>query len=194
MAAVTSSQVSKRRPARASERRIYHHGSIRLRYAARLEHHLPARVRQQEQQRVGGAVTAQVVRDGIDPPNLLRQPWLDRLQEGHPVGRATARVGMREGSARGRAESLEDRAFAAPAIVDLLPGAACRRRVRSNQIPARITLGAERAHLVSANNETALGRRGVERLNPPRANSGSTRSPNQVSCRRQRKPSWSRIS
>jgi hypothetical protein len=55
--------------------------------AFRLEHHLPARIRQHEQQPIGGAVAAQVVGNDADPLSLLRQPGVfDRLQEDHPVG------------------------------------------------------------------------------------------------------------
>src|SRR3712207_7518084 len=41
---------------------------------------------QQEEQRVGGAVAAQVVGDGVDAVRLSREPALDLVQEGHPVG------------------------------------------------------------------------------------------------------------
>src|SRR3954470_19573861 len=47
-----------------------------------LEHHLPAWMRQQEQQCVSSAMAAQVVGDGVDPRDLLRQPTLNLLQEG----------------------------------------------------------------------------------------------------------------
>src|SRR3954467_1372709 len=90
----------------------------------RLEHHLPTWVRQHEEQHVGGAMAAEVVGDGVHPLDLLRQPTLDLLEEGHPVGRAPARVGPGEGSASGRTEGAEDIALAAPTVVDLLPGAA----------------------------------------------------------------------
>ena len=68
--------------------------------------------------------------------------------------------------------------------------------VVAEPVSARVALGADGAHLVQADNYAAIGRCGVERLDAPlfSANSGSTRSPNQVSCRRQRRPSRSRIS
>jgi len=116
----------------------------------RLEHHLPARVRQHEEQHVNRAVAAQVVGDGVDPLDPLRQPALDLLQEGHPVADATARVGSREGGAGLGAEGAEDVALAAPAIVDLLPGPARGWRPGPHQVPARVALRAEGAHLVEA--------------------------------------------
>ena len=161
-----------------------------------LEHHLPAQVRQHEQQPVGGTMAAQVVGDGIDPLDLWRQPGFDRVEESYPVPGATARIGMREGGARRGTEGAEDIALAAPAVIDLLSRAACRRRTRPDRFAAQVTLGAERTDLVEADDYATLGWGRVERLNPPlfSANSGSTRSPNQVSCRRQRSPSLSRIS
>src|SRR5215213_6025977 len=143
-----------------------------------------------------GAVRAVVVGDGVDPLGFSRQPVLDLLQEGHPVRGAATRVSPREGGAGRRAEGAEDVALAAPAVVDLLSGAARGWRLWPNQVPARIALGAHGTRLVQADHYAALGRGGAERLDAPlfSANSGSTRSPNQVSCRRQRRPSLSRIS
>src|SRR3954470_1610869 len=115
-----------------------------------LEHHLPAWMGQHEQQHVGGAVAAQVVGDGVDPLDILRQPALDVLQEGHPVGGPTPRVGSCEGGSRRGAESPEDIALAAPAVVDLLPSPACMGWLWSDQVPSRVAFGAERAHLVQA--------------------------------------------
>src|SRR3954468_21820006 len=119
----------------------------------RLEHHLPAWMRQHEQQDVGGAVAAEVIGDGIDPLDLLWQPTLHLFQEGHPVGSATARVGAGEGGACRGTEGTEDVSFAAPSVVDLQPGPACRlRRGRCpHQRLSGIALGAEWPHLVQAN-------------------------------------------
>src|SRR3712207_5323047 len=125
----------------------------------RLEHHLPARVRQHEQEHVGGAMAAQVVGDGVDPLDPSGQPGFDLLQEGHPVGGATARVGPGEGGAGRRAEGAEDVALAAPAVVDLLPGPPGGWRLWSNQVPARVALGTDGAHLVEANDYAAVWRR-----------------------------------
>jgi hypothetical protein len=59
-----------------------------------------------------------------------------------------------------------------------------------------ITLGAHRSHLIQTDHTTARRWLGIERFDRPlfSAKAGSTRSPNQVSCLRQRRPSWSRIS
>src|SRR5215213_4797354 len=153
-------------------------------------------MRQREQQHISGAMAAQVIGDGIDPLDPFRDPVFDLVQEGHPVAGAPARVGPRDGSTRCRAEGAEDVAFAASAVVDLLSSPARGWGVRSNQAPAQIALGADGPHLVQADHYAALRRGGVKPLDAPlfSANSGSTRSPNQVSWRRQRKPSLSRIS
>lgn len=64
------------------------------------------------------------------------------------MGGTAARVGAREGGAGRRAERPEHVAFAAPAIVDLLPGTPRSGWAGSDEAPARIALGAETAHLV----------------------------------------------
>ena len=79
--------------------------------------------------------------------------------------------------------STEDIAFAASAVVDLLLGPLRFGRGRLDHAPAGVAAGGVRPHLVEADDYAALGRGGVEALDRPllRANSGSTRAPNQVS-------------
>src|SRR5215211_6496873 len=84
-----------------------------------LEHELPARVGQSEEQHVGGAVDVEVVHHGVDPLDIGVDPALDRAEEIDPVcGRA---AGVRGGEClpRGRSEGTEDIALAAAAVVDL---------------------------------------------------------------------------
>ena len=159
MAVVTSSQVSKRRPARASERKIFHHGSIKLRQAASFGWNTISQrgwasmnnsTSVLQQQHVGAAMAAQVVGDRVDPLDIVRQPALDRLQEGHPVGGPTPRVGSREGGSARRAEGAKDIALATPPVVDFLASPACVGWLRSDQIPSQVALGTEPAHLVQA--------------------------------------------
>src|SRR5215213_8260666 len=95
-------------------------------------------------------VAAQVIGDGVDPLDILRQPALDFLQEGHPGGGPTPRVGSREGGAGCRTEGAEDIALTAPAVVDFLASPACVWRLRSDQVPSRVALGADWPHLVQA--------------------------------------------
>ena len=105
-------------------------------------------------------------------------------------------MGMREGFARRRTECAEDVALGTAALVDLLLGALGWSRLCLHQGMTCIALGAHRSHLVKTDHTTARRWCGVERFDDPlfSANAGSTRSPNQVSCLCQRKPSWSRIS
>src|SRR3954451_1099762 len=50
-----------------------------------LEHELPARVGQSEEQHVGGAVDVEVVHHGVDPRDIGFDPALDRAEEIDPV-------------------------------------------------------------------------------------------------------------
>src|SRR3954451_10145161 len=92
---------------------------------------------------------------------------------------------------RGRSEGTEDIALAASAVVDLLLGSLCFGTRRLDHASAGIALGRLWPHLVEADDYATLGRGGVEALEPPllRANSGSTRAPNQVSSWRHFSPS-----
>src|SRR5829696_6312170 len=113
----------------------------------------------------------QVIHDRVHPLSRARDPGLNVVEEVDPMG-------------------------GAPTIIDLLPGALGRSRPALHQGTTRITLRTDRAHFVQADHTAARRRRGVESFDLPlfSAKAGSTRSPNQVSCFRQRKPSWSRIS
>src|SRR5918998_2031757 len=139
---------------------------------------------------------AQVIHDRVHPLSRARDPGLNVVKEVDPMGAAPTRIGMREGLSRRGTKRTEDVAFGAPTIIDLLPGALGWSRAGRHQRPARVALGAHWPHLVQAEDYAARRRCGVERFDPPlfSANSGSTRSPNQVSRLRQRRPSWSRIS
>src|SRR4029453_12370951 len=96
-----------------------------------------------------------------------------------------------------RLQGAEDVARrAAPAVIDLLPGPLRLGAGRLHQPLARVALAGLRPPLVEPNDD-AVGRwRRIELLDRPllRANSGSTRSPNQVSSRRHLSPSWMKIS
>src|SRR5215212_8581818 len=81
-----------------------------------LEHELPARVGQSEEQHVGGAVDVEVVHHGVDPLDIGVDPALDCAEEIDPVcGRA---AGVRGGEClpRGRSEGTEDIALAAAPV------------------------------------------------------------------------------
>src|SRR3954449_8641852 len=90
----------------------------------------------------------------------------------------------------------EDIALAASAVVDLLLGPLCFGTGRLDHAPAGVAPGRLRPHLVEADDYAALGWSGVEALEHPllRANSGSTRAPNQVSSWRHFSPSARRTS
>src|SRR3982751_1577747 len=162
-----------------------------------LEHEFPARVGQSEEQHIGRAVRVQVVHHGIDPRDHRVDPSLDLAEEIDPVRGRAAQVGRGERVPPGRLEGAEYVAgHAAPAIIDFLPGALRFGRGRLDHAPAGVAPGRLRPHLVEADDYATLGRGGVEALEHPllRANSGSTRAPNQVSSWRHFSPSASRTS
>src|SRR3954467_12695515 len=162
-----------------------------------LEHELPARMQQAEQQHVGGAVDVEVVEHGVDPLDRGIDPGLDLAQEVDPVDGGAALVGQGEGGTGRGLEGAEHVAGdATPAAVDLLPGALRPGPGWLDEPPARIALGRLRPHLVQADYDAAGRCCVVELLDRPllRAKSGSTRSPNQVSSRRHLRPSRVKIS
>src|SRR5690242_12722596 len=157
---------------------------------------------QLEEQHIHSPVGTQVIQHGVDPPQRGGQPALYPFQEVQPVRNRAPCVGSRQGVTRCRTEGAKHVAALAAAIVDLLAGAArwaaCRfltRRPHHDAL-ARPTLGRLWPHLIQTHDNTPLRRLYIERFSRPlfAAKSGSTRSPNQVSCLRQRKPSVSNIS
>src|SRR3954469_3153152 len=162
-----------------------------------LEDELPARMQQGEQQHVGSAVDVEVVEPGVDARDRGIDPGVDPAQEVGPVDRGATLVGEREGgTGRGLEGAAHVAGDAAPAVVDLLPGASGPGPGRVAEQPARVALGRLGAHLVQADYDAAGRCCRVELLDRPllRANSGSTRSPNQVSSCRHLRPSRGRIS
>ena len=66
----------------------------------------------------------EVIHDGKERLGLGSYPGVNRLQEVHPVSRGTPGVRQREGPAITGCKGAEDVALAAPAVINLLPGAA----------------------------------------------------------------------
>src|SRR5690348_7803608 len=161
-----------------------------------LEHELPARVGEREQENIGGAVDVEIVHHRVDPRDRGIEPALDRAEEIDPVCGGATRVGLGEGVPRSRSEGAKDIALAASAVVDLLLGPLRFGRGRLDQAPTGVTLRGVRPHLIEADDYAALGRGGVEALDRPLfcSNCGSTRAPNQVSSWRHFSPSASSTS
>jgi hypothetical protein len=67
-----------------------------------LEHELPARMGEREQEHIGGAVDVEVVHHGVDPLDPGIDPALDRAEEIDPVRDGAAPVGGGECIPRGR--------------------------------------------------------------------------------------------
>jgi hypothetical protein len=158
----------------------------------RLEHELPARVRQSEPQHVHTGVNIEVVEHGVDPLGLRPDPGLDLAQEVDPVRGCAALVGRGEGRPRGRLSGAEHVARdIAPAVVDRLSGPLGLRPGRLDQALPGIALAGLRPHFVEADDYAAVRWRGVEVFEGPlfSANAGSTRAPNQVSSCRPLSPS-----
>src|SRR4051794_4995748 len=170
---------------------------VQVRRVGGLEHELPARMQQAEQQHVGSAVDVEVVEHGVDPLDGRIDPALDRAQEIDPVDRGATLISQREGRAGGRLQGAEDvTSDTTPAVVDLLLGSFRGGAGWPHQPSARIALAGLRTHLIQADNYAARRCFGVKLLDRPllRANSGSTRAPNQVSSCRHLRPSWMKIS
>jgi hypothetical protein len=137
-----------------------------------------------------------IVQNRIDRLSRWGNPGVDMFQALYPIGHGTPRIGVGERLASSRAKGAKEVALAAPAIIDRLAGACNRTRLLRcrrglSQLLAGKALGRFRAHLGQANHETPLRGARVECFNAPLlwANCGSTRSPNQVSWVRQRRPS-----
>src|SRR5262245_12690004 len=151
---------------------------------------------QTKQEDITRAMCAQVINNRIDTIEIRRQPRVDPLKKVYPVDCRAGSVGRRQRLSSHWSKRSEDIAFITSPVVDLLPGP-LRRSPRfglwqsARQLMSRIALGSDRAHFVHTNHRAVFRRVGVERFNEPLflANSGSTRSPNQVSCVRQRRPS-----
>src|SRR3954447_17368173 len=162
-----------------------------------LEHELPARMQQAEQQHVGRAVDVEVVEHGVDSLDRRIDPGLDHAQEVDPVDRGATLEGQGESLAGRRLQRAKDvPCNATPAVVDLLPGALGLGAGWPHEPLARVALAGLRSHLVQADDGAAGRWCRVESLDRPllRANSGSTRAPNQVSSCRHLRPSWMKIS
>src|SRR5262245_20744886 len=152
---------------------------------------------QGKQQDIGGTMHIEIVQNGINGLRLW-EPGVDALQEVDPIDHSASCIGLREGLASRRAKGPKDVPLAPPTIINVLPSAPGRELWLSHrgctyQLLARKALGRFRAHLIQADHDTTLRWMRVEFFNTPLflANSGSTRSPNQVSCVRQRSPSAS---
>src|SRR6478736_5044324 len=162
-----------------------------------LEHELPARMQQVEQQHVGRTMSIQVVEYGVDPPYRRIDPALDGAQEIDPVDRGATLIGQRESLAGRRLQGAKDIAGnPAPAVVDLLPGPLGLGAGWPHKLLARVALAGLRSHLVEADDDAAGRCCCIEALDSPLfcAKSGSTRMPNQVSSCRHLRPSWMKIS
>src|SRR5215475_7644726 len=172
---------------------------IQVRGILGLEHKLPARMGQAEQQDIGGPMRAQVIHNRIHALDVGRQPGVDAFEKIDPVGRCSAGVRLGEGFTCGRTKCSENVALAPPSVVNLLFGALAAvllTRRGLDQVLTRMALGRLRPHFIQVHDDAVRRRGGVQLLNYPLflAKSGSTRSPNHVSCVRQRKPSANRIS
>ena len=172
---------------------------IEVRSVLGLKDKLPPRMGQTEQQDIRGAMRTAVIPNSLHPRDGGGQPRVHSLQEINPVAKSSSRIGGDKGLARGGVQGPEEIPFAPPPIIKLWLGPRCRgrglaggcgRRCRP-QLLAGKTLGRFWPHLIQAHHYATRRRRGVEFRNGPLflAHAGSTRSPNPLSCVRQRSPS-----
>src|SRR5215470_1044552 len=162
----------------------------------RLQDKLPTRVLQTKQPDIGRPMDIPIIPNGVEPLDLCWPPRLDVTKEVHPVmERAPQRV-LGQRRPRRWTKRPEDVALTPSSRINLLRGPGgrswrCRSGFRAAQWLSRRTLGGDRPHLIQATYRTLRRWVGVERVHAPLffANAGSTRSPNQVSWVRQRRPS-----
>src|SRR3954451_23991512 len=89
----------------------------------RLEHKLPTRVNQREQQHVHGGVGVEIVHHRIDPVDSRIDPALDLAEEVNPVRGGAAGIRGGEGRAAGGLQGAKHvSGYVAAAIVDFLFG------------------------------------------------------------------------
>ncbi len=106
------------------------------------------------------------------------------------------RIALGPAVAGGFPQRAKDIALGPPSRINLLLGALSRTRVHVDGVLPGIALGRHWPHLIDIQDDTRRWRGSSERFDTPLfcANAGSRRSPNQVSCLRQRKPSSCKIS
>ena len=177
---------------------------VEVRRILRLKDELPARMRQGEQQDIGGPMGTQMIHERVDPLPVRGNPGLYPCQEVDIVGCRPPRIRRRQRFAVGGLEGPKDIALAPAPLITLWsgppdgarrPAPRCRgsrpRRLGQrrggldgHQLLARNTLGALRPPRIQAYYDTMGWRRRVERRDAPlfSAKAGATRSPNQVAC------------
>ena len=116
-------------------------------------------MRQGKHQAIGGTMYIEIVQNRLGCLSILWAPGVDTLQTIDSLDNGASGVGPREGLAGGRTKGPKDRAFAAPAIIDLLAGTfRWYRRFGGSggvyQLLIRGTLGRFRPHVIPANHDT----------------------------------------
>ena len=132
-----------------------------------LEEKVPARMGQGEKQHVGCPMGREVIYDDKEILWPWSHPLIHLSEEVHPVGRGAPRVGQSKSLATLGFKRAEDVAFAAPSVIDLLPGTAGRppRSGRgSNRFSPWIALGRLWSHFIQAEHDALLRRGRVEPL------------------------------
>src|SRR2546426_142984 len=143
---------------------------------------------------------AQVVHNRIDTFTPGWYPALNPLQKINPVDGRAASIGLSQRFTTRWLEGAKDVAFATPAIINLLGrtlsglhGWRWQQWLSLHHGLPWKAFGRFGSHLIHTNDGAVFRRRGIELFYRPlfSAKAESTRSPNQLSCLRQRKPSAS---
>jgi hypothetical protein len=124
----------------------------------RLEHELPARVGQREQQHVCGGMGVEIIHHRIDSLHGGVDPPLDLAEEVNPVRDGAAGVGGGERSAAGGLQGAKHvSGYVAPAVIDFLFGPFGPRPGRLDDASAGIALAGLRPHFVKTDDNTVVG-------------------------------------
>src|SRR5579863_4356311 len=154
----------------------------------------PARMSEREQQYVGSPMHREIVQDGIDPLHLGPDSGVYLLKERVPICQGSTRKRCSERLPGGWTKRSVDVAFLSAAIINFLFRPFCWLLTGGASFDHPfpwMALGRFWPHFIETDHNASLGRLGVEGRDGPlfSAKSGSTRSPNQHSSLRQRRPS-----
>jgi len=156
----------------------------------------PARMRDHEEQQIMAMMHVQVVHDGVDALLVLRNVLIDKAEKVDEMLCDAPGITLRPARSGGFPQRTVDLAFGSASIINLLFGSLSGTSVDINDLLAWVAFGSDWSHLINVEDDAVGGSFLSQGFEGPLfcTNSGSSRSPNQVSCLRHRNPSACKIS